>query len=98
MSKQRQTSVTVPSRPAPSLADFVQEKKRAHWKATCVICALPVEIRKQLGSSATKRGFSRQDQVDFLRERCGCSKVTLAILVQHLNERHDREEELNGAE
>lgn len=74
---------------APSLSAFMLSKARAG----CLICQLKPEVRAQLGGDAGKRGFTRQDQVDWLRAACGATKVTLDILNRHLSSRHDREEE-----
>jgi hypothetical protein len=76
-----------------SLALFMQEKARVG----CLVCALSKEVRTQLGRGAGKRGFSRQDQVEWLRAACGANTVTLDILNTHINSRHDREEDFNGA-
>lgn len=75
-----------------SLADFMQSKARVG----CLVCALPKEIRAQLGAKAGKRGFSRPDQAEWLRVACGATKVTLDILNVHLNARHDRGEDFNN--
>lgn len=82
-----------PNKPTrPTLASFMQAKLRAG----CLVCQLPTEIRAQLGRVAVKRGFSRQDQVEWLRVACSATKVTLDILNTHLNSHHDREEDFNG--
>jgi 6-phosphogluconate dehydrogenase len=73
----------------------MQEKARKN----CLVCQLPKEIRDQLGTEASKKGFSRQDQIEWLRAACGVAQVTSAILNRHLSSRHDeREEESNGAQ
>lgn len=73
---------------AQSLAAFMLQKVRD----ACLVCQLPPVIRDQLGPAAGKRGFTRQDQVAWLREACGVKEVTLDILNAHFNGRHDREE------
>ncbi len=75
---------------AVTLSEFIREKK----KKDCVICRLDVSIRRQLGPEASKRGFSRGDQVEWLREVVGITAVTGDVLQQHLNGRHDTAEEL----
>lgn len=81
-----------PKTKAPSLTEFMREKARKG----CIICALPLEVRMQLGKPATERGFTRPDQAEWLRQACGVTGVTLDILNKHLSSRHDREEDLNG--
>lgn len=88
MSSRRQRSATVPKSKAEqqSLAQYMQSKVRAG----CLICQLPQEVRAQLGREASKRGFSREDQVEWLRLACGAAKVTVEILTAHLNGKHDQ--------
>lgn len=78
---------TKPAETTQSLAAFMQAKARAG----CVVCRLPEEVRSQLGRAAVKRGFSREDQVEWLRSACGVG-VTHEELSTHLNGRHDRPE------
>lgn len=78
-------TATVPDK-SISLADFMRSKARKG----CLICELPLEVRAQLGRSATKKGFTRDDQVEWLKTVCGMPKVTREVLDQHLNGRHDR--------
>lgn len=89
MGKQRQQSVTGPNKPdkPQSLAVFMQEKARAG----CLICKLPSEIQAQLGRPATKKGFTREDQVEWLRTIPAAAGVTLEILIAHLNAKHFKE-------
>jgi hypothetical protein len=94
MKSERRHRSAAPSKPTQSLSAFMLSKARTG----CLICQLPREIRDQLGSDASRRGFTRQDQVDWLRGACGVTKVTLDILNRHLSSRHDREEESNGSE
>lgn len=70
---------------AKPLSVFMRDKA----KADCVICKLPDEIRNQLGKPASRLGFSRPDQIEWLRTACGAVNVNLAALNTHLNSRHD---------
>lgn len=65
-------------------------------KAACPVCQLAPEIRAQLGTSATKKGFSRPDQLEWLRTVVGASKLTLEELNTHLNGKHDQGEAFYG--
>lgn len=73
-----------------SLATFMKDRARAG----CAVCCLPVEVRRQLGRPASKRGFTREDQVEWLRTVCGESAITVEILATHLTSKHDTEEDL----
>jgi hypothetical protein len=79
-----------------SLTQFVRDKELARAREGCVICKLPAEIRAQLGRGATRRGFTREDQVAWLKGPCGAKGVTVEGLANHLNGKHDREEDSNG--
>lgn len=72
---------------AVTLVDFVRGKA----KAGCPLCKLAPEVRAQLGRSATKKGFTRDDQVEWLRTAVGAKGITLEHLAEHLNGRHDRD-------
>lgn len=76
-----------------SLSEFMRAKVRAR----CPVCKLSADIRAQLGTAAARRGFTRVDQVEWLRVVVGAGDVNLDILNAHLNARHDREEELYAA-
>lgn len=67
-----------------TLADFMRDKKRA----TCPVCKLPEDIRSQLGKEATKRGFTRADQVEWLNMVVG-AEITLRELSSHFSSRHE---------
>lgn len=71
---------------APSLTEFMRNK----IKAACLVCQLPKEIRDQLGRSASKKGFSRPDQVEWLKV-CGYTKITVEELGKHLNGKHEED-------
>lgn len=73
---------------AANLSKFMRSRARAG----CAVCDLPAEIRSQLGRPATKRGYTREDQVEWLREAVGAKKVTLEVLATHLSSKHDQEE------
>lgn len=75
------------ARPSQNLAAFMRAKLRKE----CVICQLPAEVREQLGRTASRRSFTRQDQLDWLHEAIGAKQITMTQLVAHLNGRHDEE-------
>lgn len=81
-------------RTAPqSLVEFMRARK----KSACPICRFPVTVRRQLGPAAQAAGYTRRDQVDWLRDACGGgADVTMDALNAHLNQHHDTEEDLNG--
>ena len=72
---------------APTLVKFMQAKARAG----CAVCQLPAAVRAQLGTEATKRGFTRADQVEWLRGACGVQTITVDGLDRHFRGRHDEE-------
>lgn len=76
------SSSTKPSQQSSnkSLSEFIGEKARAG----CPLCRLPKEVRSQLGKAATKRGFTRDDQLEWLRA-CYKVDVTAEQLAKHLS-------------
>lgn len=82
---------SLPATPPATLEAFI----RAQKQRDCPVCALPLEVRRQLGHPATERGFSRMDQLRWLREGCGAVKVTAEILNKHLSAKHDSEDDLS---
>lgn len=68
----------------PSLVDFVKTKKREN----CRVCKLDVEVRGQIGRSASERKISRDQQVEWVHLVTGV-KITVEELTQHVNGRHD---------
>lgn len=89
---QSRQSETVPAKPQ-SLTEFV----RAKAKKDCPVCALPVEVRAQIGRPATDKGITRREQAEWLRTVCGATRVTEEVLNAHLTAKHDREEDLNAS-
>lgn len=61
---------------------------RAKTRAACPVCKLPDAIRAQLGRPAGRRGFSRADQIEWLREACGV-QISVEELTAHLSGRHE---------
>lgn len=92
MAKSPRRQSALSSKPKKSLTDFMREKA----KRDCLICKLPIEVRAQLGPEATKKGFTRPNQLEWLRQACGANSVTMEVLNQHLNRQHDREGDFNG--
>ena len=76
-----------PKKDSPDLAAFMRAKLRKE----CVICQLPAAVRSQLGRPASRKDFTRQDQLDWLHEAVGAKHITMNQLVAHLNGRHDEE-------
>ncbi len=70
--------------PVKSLTAFMQEKERAQ----CLVCHLPDPIRSQLGPVATRRGYSRADQIAWLHS-IGFEKITVELYQRHFNARHE---------
>lgn len=70
--------------PHVSLVEFVRAEKRAN----CRICKLPVEIRGQLGRTATEKKIVYDQQVRWLNMVTGM-KITAEELTKHTNGRHD---------
>jgi hypothetical protein len=77
-------------RKTPTLAEFVRGKA----KDACVVCTLPAVVQGQLGAEATKRGFTRTEQLAWLREACGV-QVDMTALTKHINARHFTEDSVN---
>lgn len=69
----------------------IDEFMRAKIRKSCPVCQLPDEIRSQLGSYASKRRYTREDQLEWLRSAVGVKDITMEVLVVHLNSRHDQE-------
>lgn len=84
---QTQSSEPKPAKKPVSLAEFMRQKA----KGACLICRLPADIQAQLGKPASDKGYSRVDQVEWLRAVCGAREVTIEILTKHLNGRHYEE-------
>lgn len=72
-----------------SLAQYMLDKQRA----ACPVCKLPAAVRDQLGTPASDKGFTRRDQVEWLRDACGVVGITEQVLAKHFSARHDRGEE-----
>lgn len=87
MSERKKTPVD-----AKSLATFMRDKTRAK----CPVCQLPKEIRAQLGAAASDKGFTRRDQLEWLRGTSSLTSLTADILNKHLSAQHDREEDFNA--
>jgi hypothetical protein len=77
-----------------SLATFMRDKARAK----CAVCQLPKEIRAQLGPAASDKGYTRRDQLEWLRGAYSLTSLTADILNKHLSAQHDREEDFNAPE
>lgn len=74
---------------APQPLDvFMADKQRA----ACAVCKLPPEIQAQLGPPATKRGFTRPDQLEWLHKAVGATTITAEALTRHLNGNHFRQQ------
>lgn len=71
-------------RPKLSLVEFVRAKKRAN----CSVCKLSVEIRGQLGRTASEKKISREQQVEWIKMVSGVT-ITIDELNAHVNGRHD---------
>ena len=67
-----------------TLEEFMREKQRRD----CKVCALPQDITAQLGKPASDRGFSRDDQVEWLAVVAPNAKVSRTDLDTHMNRRH----------
>lgn len=67
-----------------SLTDFVKAKKREN----CPVCKLPVEIRGQIGKSASEKHISREQQLEWVALVTGV-KLSIEELNAHVNGRHD---------
>lgn len=91
MAASRSSTKSNADHPANTLEEFMRQKARVG----CPVCQLPGGVRAQLGRAASKRGFSREDQVEWLRRSIGAQGITLDILNKHLAARHDSEEALN---
>lgn len=68
----------------PTLVEFVKAAKRA----SCNVCKLPVEIRGQIGKSASEKKISRDQQIEWVALVTG-KKITIEELNQHVSGRHD---------
>lgn len=84
MPSRRRQATAAASKAALTLTAFMRDKARAG----CVICKLAPEIQAQLGRSATKKGYTREDQVEWLTKLPGGATVTLEVLASHLNGKH----------
>lgn len=73
------------SNDTPQTLDAFMRAKARH---DCKICALPAEVRAQIGKSATDRGYSRDDQVEWLNAAVGAG-VSRQDLDRHISRRHE---------
>lgn len=67
-----------------TLVEFAKAEKRA----ACRVCKLSVDIRGQLGRSASEKRIPIDQQLKWLELVTG-EKITLEELKQHTNGRHD---------
>jgi hypothetical protein len=77
--------------PNMNLESFMAKKRKERNKRECKVCQLPDGVRSQLGKPASEKGFSRPDQLQWLREACGQTQITMQMLAKHLNGRHEEE-------
>ncbi len=68
----------------PTLLEFVRLKK----KENCRVCKLPVEIRGQIGRTATEKRISQDQQIEWIKLATGIL-ITVEELKQHVSGRHD---------
>lgn len=80
-----------PKQPARKKLQPLAAFMHAKVQAACPVCQLPEAIRVQLGPAAARKGFTRADQVEWLRVVCGVAGVTVDVLNRHFNGRHDQE-------
>lgn len=67
-----------------TLVEFVKQQRRAN----CRVCKLPVEVRGQVGRTASEKKISREQQVEWITLVTGV-KITADELTAHVNGRHD---------
>lgn len=71
-------------KPDLSLVEFARAEKRK----SCRVCKLPVEVRGQIGRSASEKKIPREQQVQWIELVTG-QKITIEELNSHTNGRHD---------
>lgn len=70
-----------------ALAEYVRGKRLDEKRAVCPVCRLGAEVRKEL-AIAGQRGYTRKEQVGWLREVVGV-EITALELQAHFAGRHD---------
>jgi hypothetical protein len=67
-----------------TLEQFVKAEKRAK----CRVCKFPIEVRSQIGRSASEKKISQDQQIKWIELITG-QKITIEELKQHVSGRHD---------